>query len=224
MAALHLAGAAVLAASIMKPRVGAWVAEVEIAADTAPAGAVELTPETGSPWRGTVISGGVHAGTWRGRVVGGAGGIRRLLPATSYRNASLQDILADVAREAGETLDAATDLHAWATALFVRMERAAGLTVADVASAAALPWRLTRTGALRIAAETWPETTLTDVTVTAELPHVRRYELAGSVLGIDPGMAVPLPLEAGATVVRVADVVHRIEGDEVTAVVWGFDG
>lgn len=220
MAALTLAGSPVLAAVIAMPGVGAWVADIEVATDVAPSGRVELTPETGPAWSGTVIEGGVHAGTWRARVVGGAAGLRRELPATNYRNATLQDVLADALREAGETLAAGVDLSSWAVALYLRVARAAAWTVADVARACSAPWRVTRAGAVRVGAETWAPVTLDDVSVTTERPDVRRYELAGSVLGIDPGTSLTLPTEAGPASVLVESVVHRIEGDHVTATVW----
>jgi hypothetical protein len=221
MAALLLNDAPVLVATITAPRVGVWVADLEVAAETAPAGRVTLTPETGAPWSGTVIAGGLHAGTWRGRVVGGAGGLRGELPATSYRAGTLQDVLADAVREAGETLAAGVDLSAWAVALYVRLARTAARTVSDAARDAGVPWRVTRAGAVWAGAETWPSLTLADVSVVGEDARQRRYDLAGGVLGIDPGVAVTLPLDAGPTAVQVDSVVHCVEGDEVTSTVWG---
>lgn len=221
MSALTLAGSPVLAATITMPGVGAWVADVEVATDTAPTGRVELAPEAGAAWSGTVIEGGVHAGTWRGRIVGGDAGLRRELPATSYRDATLHDVLVDALREAGEALAAGVDLSAWAVALYLRMQRAAAWTVADVARAAgAAPWRVTRAGAVRVGDEAWGALALDDVSVVGESPVMQRYELAGSVLGIDPGVTVTLPLEAGPSAVRVESVVHRVEGERVTATVW----
>lgn len=220
MAALTLAGSPVLAATIHMPAVGCWVADVEVATTEAPAGRVELTPEAGAAWSGTVIEGGVHGQTWRGRIVGGAGGLRAELPATSYRSATLQDVLADALREAGEALAPGVDLSAWAVALFVRTQRSAAWTVADVARTANAPWRVTRAGAVRVGAEAWGALALDDVSVVAEHPDRRRYELAGAVLGVDPGVTVTLPLEAGPTAVRVDSVTHRIEGERVTATVW----
>lgn len=221
MAALLLNTAPVLVATITAPRVGVWVADVEVAADDELAGRVTLTPESGAPWSGTVIAGGLHAGTWRGRVVGGAGGLRAELPATSYRSGTLHDVLADAVREAGEALAAGVDLSAWAFALYLRLQRNAAHTVADVARDVGLPWRVTRSGAVWVGAETWAALALADVSVVGEEPRERRYELAGGVLGIDPGVTVTLPLEAGPTAVRMDSAVHRVEGDEVTSTVWG---
>lgn len=220
MAAITLAGSPVLAATITQPGVGAWVADVEVATDAAITGRVELAPEAGAAWSGTVIEGGVHAGTWRGRVVGGAAGLRRELPATSYRGATLHDVLADALREAGEALAPGVDLSAWSVALYLRMRRAAAWTVADVARAAGAPWRVTRAGAVRVGAETWGALTLDDVSVVGESPVMQRYELAGAVLAVDPGVTLTLPLEAGPSAVRVESVVHRVEGERVTATVW----
>ena len=220
MAVLTLNSAPVLAATITMPGVGLWVASVEVATTTAPTGRVAITPETGAAWSGTVLEGGVHGQTWRGRIVGGAGGLRDELPATSYRVATLQDVLADVLRESGETLASGTSLAAWAVALYVRQRRTAARTVADVARAAGVPWRVTRAGDVRVVDEAWAAYALADVTVVAEAPDRRRHELAGAVLGIDPGVALTLPLEAGPASVRVESVVHHVEGDVVTATVW----
>lgn len=220
MAALTLNTLPVLVATITAPRVGVWVADLELATETAPAGRVTLAPETGAAWSGTVIAGGLHAGTWRGRIVGGAGGLRAELPATSYRNATLQDVLADAVREAGEALAAGVDLSAWAVALYLRLGRNAGATVADVARAAGVPWRVTRAGAVWAGAETWPAVTVADLSVVGEEPREGRYELAGGALALDPGVAVTLPLEAGPAAVQVDSIVHRVSGDEVTSTVW----
>lgn len=219
MAALSLAGSPILAATITMPGVGAWVADVEVATDTAPTGRVELAPEAGAAWSGTVLEGGVYGQTWRGRIVGGAAGLRRELPATSYRNATLHDVLVDAVREAGETLAAGVDLSAWSVALFLRMQRTAAWSVADVARAAGVPWRVTRAGAVRVGAEAWTALSLGDVSVVAVAPSERRYELAGA-LSADPGVTLTLPLETGPAAVRVESIVHRVEGERVTATVW----
>ena len=98
--------------------------------------------------------------------------------------------------------------------LFLRVGgNPAAWTVADVARAAGAPWRVTRAGAVRVGAESWGALALDDVSVVSEAPDRRRYELAGAVLGVDPGVSVTLPLEAGPTAVQVDSVTHRIEGE-----------
>ncbi len=220
MAALLLGTAPVLVARITQAREGVWVAYVEATTETSPSGRVTLTPETGAPWHGTVVTGGLHGGTWRGRVVGGGGGLRSLLPATSYRDATLQDVLADAVREAGETLAAGVDLSSWVCRLYVRAARSAARTVADVAAAASVSWRVTRAGSVWVGAEAWPRVELPEVSVVEEDPAERRYSLSGATLGLDPGVSVSLPLEGGATTVRVDSVLHRVDEDGVTASVW----
>lgn len=220
MAALTLNSLPVLVATITAPRVGVWVADLEVATETAPSGRVTLAPEAGAPWSGTVVAGGLHAGTWRGRVVGGAGGLRGELGATSYRSGTLQDVLADAVREAGETLAEGVDLSGWSFALYLRLGRTAARTVADVARAAGVPWRVTRAGAVWAGAETWPAATVADLSVVGEEPREGRYELAGGSLALDPGTAVTLPLAAGPTAVQVDSALHRVSGEEITSTVW----
>jgi len=99
-------GVAVTSCRLQIPAYGCWWADVECASQDELSGAVTLALDD-LQLRGTIVSGGAYQVRTRYRIVGGAGGWGRRVAARSYANdagvkASL--VLADVAREVGETL------------------------------------------------------------------------------------------------------------------------
>ena len=97
----------VSSASFSFPYYGIWVADLMMPSEEAlPSGILDIV--SGSMrLRGTVVRQGSIAGDRTARIVGGAAGWARDVPAASYANASgvaLATILGDVAREVGETL------------------------------------------------------------------------------------------------------------------------
>lgn len=102
--AVTLNGHAATAALLTIPGVGLWYAGVDLAEAIELSGAVTITVLDTS-WRGFVVAGGVVDGRARYRVVAGAGGWGRTLPARAYANdAGLRTskLTADAAAEAGE--------------------------------------------------------------------------------------------------------------------------
>jgi len=106
-----LNGIDIVSGSLAIPLVGMWTADVSIATDD---------PETGPctivlgnlTLHGTVYRADPFAGQTRARVVGGAAGWRKKLPAKPYGNPSgvnLSMVLNDVARECGETVSLPND-------------------------------------------------------------------------------------------------------------------
>lgn len=88
--------------------VGPWWADCDFAEAPTVSGSVELLLG-GYSWRGTVLpeSSGAFGERRTVRIVGGAGGWGSLVPARSYRSDSgvkARDVVADCAREVGETL------------------------------------------------------------------------------------------------------------------------
>lgn len=201
-----------LRADIVLPRVGAWTADVVLDDDRAPSSAITIVA-AGLTLRGTVVRGGVEAGLWRGRVVGGAGGLRREVPAVAQRGGTLATALRDVLSAAGEALASAPEITD-SSPLWHRLAGTAGAAVADVARAAGCAWRVLADGSVWVGRETWPEHA-PDVDVIDWRPELGRLELAGDTLGILPGQT----LRARDLVVRVGCVEHRIHGDASRTVV-----
>lgn len=202
--------------SLLLPRVGVWSADVEVDSDEALTGAVTLSIQ-GRTWRGVVLRGAVYEGTWRGRLVGGAGGLTRSVEAVAQRGSTLALALADVLRAAGETLAATSgDLSAVAP-LWHRFAAPAADAVADVARAAGYAWRFLPDGTLWMGAETWPTVAPTDPPeVISETPEVGRVVLFGdAAYDVAPGVTLSLP---DRDPVRVGCVEHQVSVDDARTV------
>lgn len=201
------------ACAVLLPRLGAWTADVELDTDRGPTGAVTLAVGA-LTLRGAIVRGAAFEGGWRGRVVGGAGGLRRDVAAVAQRGGTLAVALRDALAAAGEALAPGDDLSE-AAPLWHRLAGPAGAAVADVARAAGCAWRVLPDGGVWVGRETWP-THAPDVDVIDWRPEVGRLELAGEVLGILPGQT--LRARADLTV-RVGCVEHRVTGDALRTVV-----
>lgn len=205
------------ALTLTVPRVGAWTADVELVDAPALTGSVELVVD-GRARRGFVHRGGVESGRWRGRIVGGAGGLGAILGPTAFADTTLAVVLEETLREAGEALAPTSgDL----TATVARWARIAGPThhtVADVARAAGYVWRVLDDGAVWVGPETWSPLSLgADLDVIEHDPATGRYDLGGvAAQSIDPGRVVTLD----GDVVRVGALEHRLSDDVLRAVLY----
>lgn len=216
MAEITLSTRRVASACLTVPRVGAWVADVDVDSPDELSGAVTLTID-GRAWRGTVARGGVVSGSWRGRVVGGAGGLSTNLPALALRGATLGVVAAEVLREAGETPASTAGSLTAAAPRWHRIAAPASTALADVARATGYAWRVLADGTIWMGAETWATYTPTGaVDVTDERPEGGSVTLAGDVLGIVPGVTLAL---AGRDTLRVEQVTFLATPREVRAVV-----
>ena len=213
-------GAAVLRAHVFLPFAGVWSADLDVDTDDELAGAVTIEVDGVVTFRGTVIDGGVTHGLWRGRIVGGAAGLRVALPSKAYLDAARADVVRDALAEAGETLSATSDSLAAAVARFHRAEGAAGRAIDATADALGYGWRVLADGTVWLGAETWPASPEADVTLLDSDPRERRYVLGGDVLGLRPGQLLQMQDEAAAVFVRCGAVRLEVEPDAFTATVW----
>ena len=210
----------VAALTLTVPRVGLWVADVALVDDLALTGAVTLVVD-GRERRGFVHRGGVESGRWRGRIVGGAGGLHSILGPGAFADTTLAVVLEETLREAGETLAPVSGDLTATVARWARVAAPAHHTVADVARAAGYAWRVLDDGTVWVGAETWSPLTLgADLDVIEHDPATGRYELGGvAAQSIDPGRVVTLDGDA----VRVGALEHRL-GDDVLRTVLYADG
>jgi hypothetical protein len=216
----------VLSASILLPRTGAWVADVQTDGDGPADGApVVLAHADGLAFAGAVVRGGPWQGAWRGRIVGGRGGLSRELQAAPYRNVTLAIIVEDLLREAGElplAVDSDADALALAVGRWLRAPGPAGHALAECARVVGRLWRVRADGAVWIGADTYPEVVVgigTDVLLRDRGDGW--VLLGGDVLGMVPGIILTLP---DGSQVRADSVRLTVGARETSAVVWGRDG
>jgi hypothetical protein len=148
----------VLGLRLMLPRTGVWTAALELDAEEAVTGAVEILDE-GVSYVGTVVSSGVLAGVCRAEVVGGAGGFRKDVPSRSYVGVTARTVLADLMAAVGERLDAQATRTVLAAALpyWTRAAGRAGTAMQDLADALGASWRVLPGGNVWMGQELWSE-------------------------------------------------------------------
>ena len=213
-------GAALLRASIALPLSGVWSAELEVDTDEAITGAVTIELDGAVVFRGTVVDGDVSHGQWRGRIVGGAGGLRTSLPALAYLNATRADVVRDALSEAGESLASTSGDLTGAVARFHRAEGAAARAIDATATALGYAWRVFADGMVWLGFEAWAAAEEASITLVRRDPTQRQYLLGGDVLALRPGQLLQLRDEGADVFVRVGPVRLDLEPDAFTATVW----
>lgn len=214
-------GLPILRASLLRPRVGVWTLDLTVDPGedgTGLTGAVAVTLGD-LTLSGTVVAGEVlPEGVWTGRVVGGAGGLGRTVPALALRACTLADVLGQTLTDAGEVLDGASGDLARPVARWQRVEAPASRTVADVARAAGLDWRVTPAGAVWLGTDTWPTVTPSEVTLVRVHPITQAVTVAGdAAVTIAPGTTLALD---GWSPVRVGAVEVTVDVDAETVTIY----
>jgi hypothetical protein len=218
MAEILLGDVPVLRARIALPRIGAWHAELLVDAEDPPTGGQTLaTADGGLSLRGTVRE--FRSGAWQGRtevtLVGGADGLQTPLTPRYYDDPTLRVVLADVCREAGETLSSSADAATLAGTLpkWTRDAGTAGLAIAHAAQRAGAAWRILGDGTLWVGPETWPNVEVPG-DILAERPTDAARELATDTLY---GLLVPGTTWDGR---RVSYVEHHVDQVRSRTRVW----
>jgi hypothetical protein len=182
-----IAGHQIHEAVVVFPRVGRWHVEATCDATEDLAGPVEVTIGDTVTLRGTVDRGTVDNDTMRVRVVGGGGGLSKALPAVSYaRPVPMSVPLADVLREASETLDGASSGTATTLPRWERPAASAGACLSALLGA--LVWRLTDAGLVWVGTDAW---TSVDAPVELHRDTARRTATYGEeAIGLRPGVSI----------------------------------
>jgi hypothetical protein len=213
MAFATLNGAAVLEAVVRMESAGAWTAEVSVDAQTAPIGRVTLAAGS-AQFAGTALRAGVSNGSLLVRVVGGAGGLARELPAKRYADGTpARVVAADILAEAGEALSPASDAALLGRTLagWTRVRGRAGEALRVLTQSLGATWRVLADGTVWIGVESWPEADPEHVLVD-EAPQAGRIEIADESASLVPGVTFQ-----GQRVVRVE---HRLSETALRTVAW----
>jgi hypothetical protein len=163
-------GSPVLDGEVMMQATGPWHATltVDLDEESPPTGQF-VFQEGGIEFRGTILPSraGAHGGTTKIKVVGGAGGLSRTLPARNYAGGvtRVKTVVDDILRDSGETLSSTSDASLLARQL-TGWQRASGQNGEGGRGSDALTllcdqfganWRVLRDGTVWIGTDAWPE-------------------------------------------------------------------
>lgn len=202
------------------PRVGAWVADVELDSEDGLTGSCSLEDGAGNVFLGTVRPpSGVQVGRTLARIVGGKGGLSRQLSVRHYLSISARQVVGDLLAEAGETLDPysdplATQLDSWSKPGPPDPSSTAGAALSVLCGTLGLIWRVLPNGNVWIGTDSTEPTERDPDTI-----EISRHPSQGMVeLGVDS-----LWLHAGALL--DGERIGRIEytargGDGIRATYW----
>lgn len=175
------------------PRIGLWRADLRVLAQEPLRGRAEIAIAGAGALRGTVYQASLYRDSVPMRVVGGAGGLGRLIGPRYYDRVNVNAVLGDICKASGERL---SPLVAPAI-LSRRLDRwmmpatncAAALTrLLEVLGIEA--WRILADGTLWLGGETWPASKV-EYELVAEDPERALADLfipAGPLLG--PGVTL----------------------------------
>lgn len=187
MSLWQLGGKPMINGRFKVPLQGAPVGTFEIdSVDEALSGQVDLELP-GTTFKVTVLSGGPSEGTNRVRVVGGAGGLRTVMEAQHYYQATVRMVVDAALQAGGERLSILSDQGALNQTIrdFMRFSETVGVTLDAVARATNLLWRVQPDGTVLLATPTWE---------TAEPEHaLLREDLVERVLTISSEDALVQP-------------------------------
>lgn len=214
-------GLPILAARLLRPRVGVWTLDLTVDPG---ADGIGLSGTVSVTLGALALAGTVHAGelqpdgTWVGRLVGGGGGLGRTIPALALRGCTLADVLGQTLLDAGEVLATGGAALTQPQRLWQRVEAPASRTVADVARAAGCDWRVEPDGTVWVGTDAWTVSTPSEVTLVAVHPLTQAVTVAGdTAVTIAPGTTLALD---GWSPVRVGAVEVQADADAVRVVVY----
>lgn len=216
MALITCAGADVLDGAIHMPSRGAWWARLRLDTATAPSGKVTISADGGLSLAGFVAVSGVFCDVAQVQIVGGAGGLGKILTPAAWQNAQLRDPLNAIAGMTGESLSSTIDssllsiqLPAW-TVVASNAARA----IDELCGAASSTWRVLSDGSIWLGVETWPAQEMPNGSDLLEVyPGEGRYVIGVDTPSLAPGVAL-------SGVGNVAAVDHWIRPHEVRTWAW----
>lgn len=206
----------VASGTLSMPLVGAWTADLVIDVDEKPSGDVVATlSEVDMPahiQRAEMV--GLMA---RVRLVGGNGGLATIAKPKYYRNTVVKNVLADLLRDAGESVSGAMTSTALNVPLsyWVTMGMPTGSILQAMADVMGWTWRVWFNGTIWMGTETWPACPA-DVRIIDKDPANASALIGTDAQGVWPGTSID-----GR---RIDLVVHEIGGAAPRSRVWFAEG
>ena len=171
MSDFELAGHGLAMARIHHPVAGAWTAELEVLTETPLSGLVALTLP-GLTLQGTVVEGGVSYGRQRLRLVGGRGGLGKVVEGQGFYKADLQTVVQYLLGRVGERPAGDSDVGVLARVLdhWHHLRGTAGRGLNEVCAHVGTSWATTAAGEIRIGLPTWSRTSPDHVLLQEDMP------------------------------------------------------
>lgn len=214
-------GVPVIRAVLALPRVGAWHADLEIDSEDASPFGTQIALSIGDgalSFQGSARRGGAYGGRVLVRMVGGAGGLGKVLDSKAYRQIPARIPLSDILDGAGEKLSGTADSGALGTELpfWSRPKGIAGIALANLLAELSATWRVLADGTIWVGSETWPAATVSNVTVTHEAPDDGRIDFGSDLPSLLPGTTFRDR--------KVSRAVHHLDAKRVSTECWFEDG
>lgn len=185
-----------LAGEIFEQPVGSWRARIEVDSEANKLKRAVTIKVGEASFVATVVRGDVPEGKgrWVGQLVGGAGGLDRIVDAKYYRQSALRSVVQDVLAAGGETLDTAGSDPSALSLFLTRWSRTKGTVrqaLTAIAKKAGAFWRMTRAGkVVLLKADTWREVKFAYDYIDAD-PTDGKIEIApGDAPQARPGISV----------------------------------
>lgn len=177
---------------------GAWFSSLVLDTPTLPSGWVTIAAAGGFTLKGTVISdSGVFLDASHVSIVGGAGGLSKVMPPSAYENAQLRDPLDAVMRASGESLSStisASILGAFLSKWTIVASTAARAIdelcgAASSALGRAITWRVLSDGTVWLGEESWPSEMLpAGSDILEQFPSEGRAVIGAETPSLLPGV------------------------------------
>jgi len=214
MSAIACNGFPVSGGFLNLPRRGAWFARLEVQGEITASGGPIVISSDRAEFRGTWLRGSTDGATTTFSAIGGAGGLRKTLPAKHWRQLPLGQILQWLCSGSKEALSPTVRANVLANSLdsYSRIEESMVSTLDDICDQFGLLWRMTPSGKLWVG--DGQEASKGPSDYIALEPHgARGFDLiAPSDLNVVPGMQL-----SGKTVNAVE---YFLSSSSLRAHVW----
>jgi hypothetical protein len=213
----------VIGGRIHVPFRGAWWADLKLDTLSPPSGQVTIAAVGGLSLTGFVIKSGLFVDTCYAKLVGGAGGLTKVIAGAAYQNAQLRDPLGVVLSAAGEVQSSAitsqitgVTLQAWTT-----FSAHAAQLLDQLAAAAAgalgqnVNWHTMTDGSVWMGVETFPSQSLPQTAdIVEQHPAGGRLVIATETPALLPWVTLT---DVGATILGVD---HWIDHSRIRTWAW----
>jgi hypothetical protein len=207
MSLVLLGSLEVISLSLHLPLAGIWTADVEVDAEAVPLGKTSIAfgVEDSPPvvFTGSVIEQSGFLGRARAFVIGGTGGLHRMLPPRQYQLAPPHLIVTGILRETGEQMgDLSTLANLSPLPKWIRSAGSGAHGLRVLGEHRGFSWRVVRDGSVRVGPEKWPKYSGAALWIEENLGR-RRILTARDGPDIEPGVVIDGQ--------RVGRVVHRVK-------------